>query len=72
MLTETQTFSDYITKNMLKVTFEKYVYNKTDILTEEHLIKVPEGLDGVKVDHFQKTLNHQVDSIYKRLKKGSL
>lgn len=57
MLTETQTFSEYITKNMLKETFEKYVYNKTDNLTEEHLVKVPEGLDGVKVDLIKETFH---------------
>lgn len=63
-------FKETITKDFIKETFEMYVAKKTDNLTGKTIIKVPEGVDGITVEQFNKTLNHQVDFIYKRIQRG--
>lgn len=64
-------FKKIVTRNKIKETFELYVAQKTDTLTDESQIKVPEGLDGIDYKLFQKTLAHQVDTIFKRIQRGN-
>lgn len=64
-------FNKFVTKNKIKETFELYVAQKTDTLTDERQVKVPEGLDGIDYKLFQKTLAHQVDTIFKRVQRGN-
>ncbi|MEC1178629.1 reverse transcriptase domain-containing protein [Metasolibacillus meyeri] len=63
-------FKETITKDSIKETFEVYVAKKTDNLTGKTIIKVLEGVDGISVEQFNKTLNHQADFIYKRIQRG--
>lgn len=63
-------FKETITRDSIKETFEMYVAKKTDNLTGETIIKVLEGVDGITVEQFNKTLNHQVDFIYKKIQRG--
>lgn len=63
-------FKETVTKDSIKEIFEMYVAKKTDNLTGETIINVPEGVDGITVEQFNKTLNHQVDFIYKRIQRG--
>jgi len=62
-------FKKWITRNKIKKTFELYVAQKTDILTDERQVKVPEGLDGIDYKLFYNTIDHQVDTIYKRIQR---
>jgi RNA-directed DNA polymerase len=64
-------FEKFVTRNKIKETFELYVAQKTDTLTDERKIKVPEGLDGIDHNLFKKTLPHQVDTIFKRIQRGN-
>ncbi|MGE7923368.1 reverse transcriptase domain-containing protein [Viridibacillus arvi] len=64
-------FEKVVTRENIKNVFDMYVAQKTDDLTEEIKIKVPEGLDSVSYKLFQKTLPHQVDMIFKRIRRGN-
>lgn len=63
-------FKETVTKDSIRETFEMYVAKKTDNLTDETIIRVSEGVDGIHVEQFRSTLDHQVDFIYKRIQKG--
>lgn len=64
-------FKETITREKIKETYKMYVANKTDVLTEIPTINVPKGLDGLDHEIFSKTLDHQVNSIYKRIRRGN-
>lgn len=66
-----QLFKETVTRESIKEIFEMYVAKKTDNLTGEAIVKVPEGVDGINVAQFEKTINHQADFIYKRIQRGS-
>ncbi|CAM3281682.1 reverse transcriptase domain-containing protein [Filibacter tadaridae] len=66
-----QDFKNMVTREKVKDTFELYLAQKTDILTEEPTIEVREGLDGIGYQLFQKTLSHQIDTIYKRIQRSN-
>ncbi|MCS1393284.1 reverse transcriptase domain-containing protein [Lysinibacillus capsici] len=64
-------FEKIVIKENIKNVFEEYVAQKTDNLTEEKKVKVPEGLDNIDYILFQKNLPHQIDMIYKRIRRGN-
>ncbi|WP_339280274.1 reverse transcriptase domain-containing protein [Lysinibacillus sp. FSL P2-0066] len=64
-------FEKMVTKENIKNVFDEYIALKTDNLTEENKVKVPEGLDNTDYNLFQKTLPHQVDMIFKRIRRGN-
>lgn len=64
-------FEKIVSKENIRNVFKEYVAQKTDNLTEEIKVKVPEGLDNMDYTLFQKNLPHQVDMIYKRIRRGN-
>lgn len=64
-------FKKKVTRERISETFELYVAQKTDILTDEKKINICEGLDGIDYQLFDKTLPHQIDMIYKRIQRGN-
>lgn len=64
-------FKKSLTKNEIEEAFELYVAQKTDTLTDKRQVNVPEGLDGINYQVFKKTLAHQVDTIFKRIQRGT-
>lgn len=64
-------FEKIVSKENIKNVFNEYVAQKTDYLTSETTVKVPEGLDNIDYLLFQKKLSHQVDMIHKRIRRGN-
>lgn len=57
---EEKFFHGLVTRNNIEKTFELYVAQKTDTLTDKPQVKVPEGLDSIDYNLFQQTIAHQV------------
>lgn len=68
---EEKFFEKLVTRKNIKKTFELYVAQKTDTLTDKPQVKVPEGLDSIDFNLFQQTIDHQVDTIFKRIRRGN-
>lgn len=66
-----ESFKKLVYRNNIKKTFEMYVAQKTDTLTDERQVKVPEGLDGIDYRLFQQNIAHEVDTIFKRIQRGN-
>lgn len=64
-------FEKIMSKENIKNVFNEYVAQKTDYLTSKPIVKVPEGLDNINYLLFQKTISHQVDMIFKRIRRGN-
>ncbi|UUV23639.1 MULTISPECIES: hypothetical protein [Lysinibacillus] len=64
-------FEKLVSKENIKNVFNEYVAQKTDYLTLEKAVKVPEGLDNIDYLLFQKNISHQVDMIFKRIRRGN-
>ena len=71
MLYSDNLFKQTVSRDKIKETYKLYVAKKTDSLLEIPIITVPEGLDGLNYKLFLKTLDHQADSIYKRIQRGN-
>lgn len=71
MLYSDELFKQTVTRDKIKDIYKMYVAKKTDTLMDIPIIKVPEGLDRLDHNLFSKTLNHQADSIFKRIQRGS-
>lgn len=64
-------FEKLVSKENIKNVFKEYVAQKTDYLTLERTVKVPEGLDNIDYQLFQKNISHQIDMIFKRIRRGN-
>ena len=64
-------FLQLCTKERFNHEFDLYKATKTDTLKEKPFINIQMGADGINYQVFEQNLEHHIDSIIKRLKRGN-